>query len=131
MVRQLDVVGLLLVADVLPFVKTGGWNNAAAVLDGMAERGLLGDALGTGVDQMAAEAQILGPTGHKTPPQQIDAVAIDVVADYGNLLGRGDVEARLQLRGLDQSEYFFSSSAGMSATNRPHIYLSDYGLILA
>lgn len=34
-------------------------------------------------------------------------VAIAIVTDYGNLLGRGDVEARLKLRGLDQIKYLF------------------------
>jgi len=107
LVRQLDVVRLLLAGAVRPFEKSRDRNDAAAVLDSVAESRFLSDGLGAGVDQMAAEAQIFGPAGHETPPQQIKAVVIAVIADYGDLLSRGNIEARLKLRSLDQCKYFF------------------------
>lgn len=65
LVRQLNIVGLLLAVAVRPFEKAGDGDDTAAVLDGVAEGGFLGDALGTGVDQVATEAQVLDQPGTK------------------------------------------------------------------
>lgn len=67
MVRQPDEVRLFLATAVIPFIKAGCGDDAAAVLDGMAEGGFLGHCFGTGVYQVAAKSQVFGPTRHKSP----------------------------------------------------------------
>ena len=86
MVNHLDVARLLLAAGVRPFVKAGGGDDAAAILDGAAESGFLGHGFGTGNYQVAVEILVLGPIRDKPPLQKVKLVVPSLIADNGHLL---------------------------------------------
>src|SRR5512132_4564316 len=53
-----------------PFVEAVGDDEAAALLEGVAESGLLGDRLGARVDHLVAARDVLRPERHQAPAQQ-------------------------------------------------------------
>ena len=71
----------------LPLVEAVGEHEAAPASEGVAERGLVGDRLGPGVDHAAADGGVLGPEGNETPAHEPGASRH--AADHGEDVLRG------------------------------------------
>src|SRR6185295_3672735 len=98
--------GLLELALLLPLIEAIGGYQAAFLLEAPAEGGLLGDALGAGVDHAVADGRLLGPVGDEAPAQQVEPArpAGRRDAHHRRLLSGSDVVARRDRRQLRQSE---------------------------
>ena len=59
----------------------------------LAERGLLGDGLGPGVDHLVAYTRVVGPRGDKAPMQHLKLPLAILDENCGYPLGGGDVVA--------------------------------------
>src|SRR6185295_3681447 len=105
-VLAMDEEGLLELALLLPFIEAVGRDQTAFLLEAPLEGGLLGDALGAGVDHAVADRRLLGPEGDEAPAQQVEPARAAGLRDahHRRFLGGREVVARRQRRHLRDIE---------------------------
>lgn len=94
--RQVDVEGLFVVVLCLPLIVAGGWNQAATLLYGLLEVGLVEGAFCPGIDGVDLGVIIRDEVRDVAPGhvQQLQSVA--VFAEHGHRLPRRDVVPGLE-----------------------------------
>ena len=110
-----DQVGLLrLGIQLLPLVEAVGDDQAAAAAKAVAVGGLLGGALGAGVDHAVADGRVLGPGRDQAPAQKVQGARRSRRDDahHRRFLGRRQVVARQDRRHVHQLEDLGDHVAG-------------------
>jgi hypothetical protein len=77
-----------------PFIETIGRNDAAALLEGFAERWPLIERFGLGVDALAGAAIVSGPAIDQTPARASRFSTLEFRNDDEVLISGRDIEAR-------------------------------------
>ena len=96
---------LLAAALILPFVVPIRRNQAAPPLDGVLERRLVENRLGTRIDQERKFTGILHPRWNQPPAHQPEMAAAIFQDDNRNGLSRRDIIPRREIRLLEIAEY--------------------------
>src|ERR1019366_1775257 len=101
--------GLLGLSGSRPFIKPVCRYEASAILEGFAESRFVGDRFGTGIGHLIANACLLRPVRDQTPANlgELTAWSRGILAYDADVLGRGDVVARLPIDLVGCLEVFF------------------------
>ena len=110
------------VAGLLPFVEAGGRDQAAALLEAVAEHGLLGHGLAAHVDLAGGVVGFLHPGAEQAPAGEPGlAGAVPAGADDRDLAVGGDVPARARPSGGSQAKACWNCCGSMESAKRPHM----------
>ena len=99
-VLEMNEVGAFAILGGDPLIETVRRDQASASLDGGSKRRLLGDRLCAGIDHLRADCHVLRPGGDQTPADHLTLARLFLAGAHDrNVLGRGDIETRLEVVG--------------------------------